>query len=400
MPPTLWLSCHVAYACRHSGVCCRAGWPLPVETRVAPAIDAAVASGRLTTVDGARVWLLESAEAPDEFAGTLRQAGGGCVFHQRADGRLPSAAEAGSASGRRCAVHAGLGVDALPSTCRHFPRVCLVDDRGVRVSLSHACPTAAAMLVDHEGAVAIVPGPPAVPGLAVPEGLDVRGALPPRLTDRVLMDLEGLTAWEAQVVDVLAGPRTWAAPVDDALEVLDLAADRLARWRPSHGPLGEAVRARLRAGEPSPDPPTTPGAITPQTAWTLAASACRPPFTPEPLPPTLADADARWVAPAWREAAPVVRRYLAARAFGAWMAWQADAAHGLVRWLAIAAGVLRVECARGAALSAGPLDRPRLIDALGRADRLLVHYADGASLAPRLSAGVQTSGPPRTEAGP
>ncbi len=75
--------------------------------------------------------------------------------------------------------------------------MCLIDARGVRVSLSHYCPTAAAMIFDDDGPVTIVDGPPAVPGRAVPEGLDARAALPPRLTDRVLTDLEGLTAWEA-----------------------------------------------------------------------------------------------------------------------------------------------------------------------------------------------------------
>ena len=51
-PSTRWLSCHVDYACRHSGACCRSGWPLPVETGVVVAIDGAIASGRLRTVDG------------------------------------------------------------------------------------------------------------------------------------------------------------------------------------------------------------------------------------------------------------------------------------------------------------------------------------------------------------
>lgn len=384
MSPTLWLSCHVDYACRHSGVCCRAGWPLPVEAQVAPAIAAAVAQGRIATIDGARVWLMESAEAPDGMAGVLRQSGGGCVFHQLRPGALPEGADGSGASARHCVVHAHVGAAALPSTCRHFPRICLVDDRGVRVSLSHACPTAAGMLVDHAGPIAIVPGPPAVPGLPVPEGLDARGALPPRISDRVLMDLEALTAWEAYVVSVLVGPSTWEAPIDDAFAALDAAVERLSQWRPSDGRLADHVRAWPTASvDGSPARPA--GARPLFQAWTLAASACPAPFTPESLPGTIDDADARWVAPAWRDLAPVVRRYLAARTFGAWMVWQADAAQGLRAWLAIAAGVLRAECARGAAQAHAPLDRAGLVEALGRADRLLMHYADGAQLARRLS---------------
>lgn len=389
MTPTLWLSCHVDYACRHSGVCCRAGWPLPVETHVVPPIDAAVRDGRVTTIDGAHVWLMESAEAPVGMAGVLRQGGGGCVFHQPRPGDRPDGADGSASSPRHCVVHARLGSEALPSTCRHFPRVCLIDDRGVRVSLSHACPTAAAMLVDHVGPVEIVSGPPAVPGLPVPEGLDVRGALPPRLTDRVLMDLESLTAWEAHLVDILAGPSTWSAPVDLARDAVRVAVDRLAAWRPSRGPLTGVVRALgSAAGAPArgmASPP--PAADLAWQAWTRAASACQPPWAPEPLPRAIEQSDGRWVAPVWHDAAPAVRRYLAARAFGAWIAWQSDAAYGLVAWLDIASGVLRAECARAAGAAQRVLDRPLLIEAVGQADRLLVHYADLAQLRPGREAG-------------
>ena len=109
-------------------------------------------------------------------------------------------------------MHATLGHEALPSSCQHFPRVCLVDTRGVRVALSHFCPTAAAMLVDATHPVAIVRGPEAVPGVGVPEGLDARDVLPPSLSDRVLMDLDALTAWEAHIVQALAGPSRGPAP--------------------------------------------------------------------------------------------------------------------------------------------------------------------------------------------
>ena len=372
MTPTLWLSCHVDYACRHSGVCCRAGWPLPVEAHVVPVVAAAISAGRLTTTDGARAWLIESPEAPEGLAGTLRQAKGACVFHHRRVGGTPEGVSASASSPRHCAVHAHLGPEALPSTCRHFPRLCLVDDRGARVSLSHACPTAAAMLVDHAGPVEIVHGGPAVPGLAVPEGLDVRGALPPLLTQRVLMDLEALTAWEAHVVDVLTGPATWSAPVDRAFVALAGAVDCLERWRPSDRPLAECVRLLGGAdGESASDTTTTASVREASRAWALAASACHSPWTPEPLPETIDEADARWVAPAWDDVAPVVRRYLAARAFGAWIVWQADAVCGLVAWLAIARDVLRTECARATTEARGPLDRTRLIEALGRTDRLL-----------------------------
>lgn len=398
MSATLWLSCHVAYACRHSGACCRAGWPLPVETRAVAAIEAAVADGRLATVDGDVIWLRETADAPDGMAGTFRLVDGACVFH------VPRT-EAGSvgADARHCAVHAALGHEALPSSCQHFPRVCLVDGRGVRVALSHFCPTAAAMLVDDPRPVTIVVGPPPVPGVAVPEGLDVRDALPPRLSGRVLMDLDALTAWEAHVVATLAGPGAWPGSAEDALARLAAQAAHLARWTPARGTsLMEAIGALAAAGPGVENAAAV--AWSPRDASDLARAACRAPWTWPSPPADLAALDAQGVAPAWAEVAPVVRRYLAARAFGSWITYQADAARGLVAWLGLALTVLRIECARACA-DGGRLDRDRLVTAIRQADLLLVHYADGAVIADAVArrqtpGAVQTKGPSVEERAP
>ena len=86
------------------------------------------------------------------------QANGHCVFH--GDGG--------------CGIHR-----ARPASCAHFPYVCLVDSRGVRVTLSHYCPTAASLLFAHEGPIEIVEGPSPVAGFDIPEGLDARESLPP-----------------------------------------------------------------------------------------------------------------------------------------------------------------------------------------------------------------------------
>lgn len=378
MTPTFWLSCHVGYACRHSGACCRAGWPLPVESPAAAAIAAAVSSGRVSTADGSVVWLQESAEAPDGTAGTFRLAGGACVFHVARPGGTAASAT------RHCAVHATLGHDALPSSCQHFPRVCLVDARGVRVNLSHFCPTAAAMLVDATEPVTILAGPDALPGGAVPEGLDARDALPPPLSARVLMDLDALTAWEAHVVHALAGPAAWPGTVEDVLARLAVQAAALSRWTPGDGPLTASIGAFERPPVAADDAAPADGARaawTPETAWALGAEACRAPWTWPAPPANLAALDARWVAPAWPYVAPVVRRYLAGKAFAAWVAYQADATQALAAWLALALAVLRVECARACAEGPRPLDRDRLLTAVRQADLLLVHYADSVMLA-------------------
>lgn len=372
---TRWLSCHVDYACRHSGACCRSGWPLPVDARAVAVIDAALASGRLRTMDGAPGWRLEPVDAPADIAGTFRQVAGACVFH------VPGAAGAGD---RRCAVHAALGHVALPSSCQHFPRVCLIDRRGVRVSLSHYCPTAASMLIEYEGPVTVVDGPAAVPGVDVPEGLDARRDLPPRLTGRVLTDLDGFDAWERHLVEVLAGEG--AAPrAEDAVAVVLADARRVAEWRPGVLTFGEAVTALARTRAPVTPPSRDVAAMLDPGTWvasmTVAAAACRLPWTWADAPADLAALDARYVAIAWDDHGVIVRRYLAAKAFGSWLAYQADAALGVASWLRLCLGVLRLEAVRACAVAGRRLDRELLHTALRQADLLLVHYADSLSMA-------------------
>jgi len=378
--PVRWLSCHVHYACRHSGVCCRSGWPLPVEHAAVAAIDDAVVRGKVWTVDGHAEWLDQSTSAPADVSGTFRQADGGCVFHVPAP---PFTVRAGSRT-RYCGLHAGLGHAALPASCQHFPRLCLVDDGGVRVSLSHRCPTAAAMLVDHEAPLTIVDGPAPVPGRDVPEGLDVRGKLPPRLTDRVLMDADGWAAWEAHVVGVLAGPGAEGSP-ERALARVQADSRRLAAWTPASGrSLTSAVTALPDDGR-SDDLDTAASLLADPRTWPawfdVAATTCRGMWVPDSPPQDLARLDERFVAPVWPRNAPAAARYLAARAFGAWVAWQADAAVSLAAWLTLCHAVLRIECARACGTAGRPLDRDLLILAIREADLLLIHYADSLAVA-------------------
>ena len=126
-----WLNFHLPYACRQSGMCCTSGWPIPVERARVPLIQRAIAADTIPL----RVvsWLSAEEGAPDEVAGTLAlRENGHCVFF-----------EAGRPG---CAIH---GVK--PSACVHFPYVCLIDPRGVRVNLSHFCPTSTALLFEHRG---------------------------------------------------------------------------------------------------------------------------------------------------------------------------------------------------------------------------------------------------------
>jgi len=361
-----WLSFHVGYACRHAGACCGAGWPLPVERGVAPALAAAVADGHVRPADGTARWITTHAAAPADVAGTLRRLPDGhCVFHQAAPG-----------GARRCAVHATLGHARLPAACQHFPRVCLVDGRGVHVTLSHFCPTAAALLVAGGGPVSIVEGPAPVAGRDVPEGLDARDAWPPLLTPAVLMDLEGYDAWEHHMVETLAGTRARGRSAAGA--VVRLAADArvLQAWRPGGRPLVEAVAALAdRGDDPEGD---LRGAL---ALFDEARASCRAPWTWDAAPADLAALDARFVAPGWAGVDAVVRRYLAAHAFASWQAYQSGGGLAVVRAVARALAVVRIEAARAAGRAGTGIDLPMITATIRRADLLLRHYATFEGLA-------------------
>ena len=179
-----WLNFHVDYACRHSGMCCTSGWPIPVERSAVSLIEETIA--RKVIPLQVVPWYVPSGDAPDEVAGLLSvRENGHCVFFE--------------AGGPGCSIH-----DVKPAGCVHFPYVCLIDQRGVHVNLSHYCPTAAAMLFEHDGPIAIVDGPPPV-GEGEVEGLDARESLPPTFAkataDRPgeaprLMSWGDLDAWQ------------------------------------------------------------------------------------------------------------------------------------------------------------------------------------------------------------
>jgi hypothetical protein len=350
---TYWLSMHLPYQCRHAGACCTSGWDIPIEQSRVDAVSEV----------RARVeWLRPMPTAGPEVAGAVaKTADGRCVFH-----------------GGGCAIQRVRGHAALPAACQHFPRQVLMDPRGVFVSLSHFCPTAAELLFSHEGPVEIVEGPPAVPD-GEPEGLDARDVLPPLLAGAggrdepagsgrfgarscavpglasrcqvshrgarsriavsglasrrqvshrpVLMDFEGYADFEAHMVAVLT---CGAASAEDALKQLDADLRRLQQWRPGKQSLSAEI-AKL---------PRTRGKFDDNRS------------------------DSRDDA--------VIRRYLAARAFACWAAYQsADGIVAVLRHLRIALTLVR-ELHR----------RQPLKEAIRLVDLRLIHRVDRGQEAP------------------
>jgi len=234
-----WLNFHLPYACRNSGACCSAGWSIPIERGV---------------------------------AGTLPLSENGhCVFHVD----------------NSCAIHS-----SKPPSCVHFPYVCLIDQRGVHVTLSHYCPTAASLLFAHRGPIEIVEGPPPIPGIEIPEGLDAAESLPPRASPTKLMSFQEFSEWEKAQI----------------------------------GRLTERVAA----------------------GW-----------------------------PAW---GGVVSRFLSAKLFASWAAYQGDGTDAVLKLVDLAESVLKTEVARRCWTAGRPLDADLLKESIRQTDLYLVHRADSRLL--------------------
>ncbi len=162
-----WLNFHLPYACRHSGLCCTSGWPIPVEHARVAAIEEHIARDVIplqiphgVRAGNAAPWLVTAANMPEDVAGTLAlRDNAHCAFF--------------GAGRPGCAIH---GIK--PASCTHFPLVCLFDQRGVHVTLSHYCPTSTALLFEHSGPIAICEGPSPLPDVNLLEGL--RAATSPR----------------------------------------------------------------------------------------------------------------------------------------------------------------------------------------------------------------------------
>jgi hypothetical protein len=131
-----------------------------------------------------------------------------------------------------------------------FPRSILIDARGTFISLSHFCPTAARLLVDDAAPVEIIDAPRSLWDAGPLEGLDAREAWPPLLRPNVLMDLESYDCWERLGVALLTADGASPAAVVDALERVSA---RVARWTADDGPLESEVRAAFADAAPRRD---------------------------------------------------------------------------------------------------------------------------------------------------
>ena len=358
------LSFHADYRCRHSGECCTVGWDVPVEVPVYRSLTDALARRNLhvsTAATGLDPFIVEP-DLPDEAGAILERTDAGhCVFFEGGSGL--------------CIVHRDLGEPALPDTCRHFPRVSVQDRRGTFVSLSHFCPTAASMLFRDDVAVEIVESPPAFPrddydGLVVSDE-----DLPPLLHPRMLTDLDGYAAWEAHMVRRCADVRQRPESV---IATLRRDAAMLAGWKPREATLADAIAA-LPEDVVDADPDLTLARSLQLHGEVMRA--VPDDIRPQPDEAGLEDAYRRLVRAAWDRFRAPLDRYLAAKAFASWTAYQGRGVATIVRGLDAALALVRVEASRVCRNAGRDLDRDALLEAIRAADFALNHLAVGEELA-------------------
>lgn len=369
--PVYALSIHADYRCRHSGECCTADWDVPVEVPIYRSLSEAIAGGRITTTPAAHAEGLDAAfvtgpDLPDDAGAMLeRTARGDCVFFDR-DTHL-------------CVVHRDLGEAALPSTCRHFPRLAVRDARGTSITLSHFCPTAASMLFRDDVPLEIVCAPEAFPD-AEYEGLVVAAdEWPPLLRPKMLTDHEGFAAWErhmiARCADMSLGP-------ESIIATLARDARLLWQWRPDVSSLVDAIASLPREAVPAPAHSTLDTSL---ALFGEAMKAVPDDLIPPPDEEGLPQAYVSFVAAEWDGFRAPLNRYLAAKAFATWTAYQGRGLATIVRGLECALALVRVEAARQCRETNRPLDPPLLLEAFRAADFILNHLAAGDELARRWS---------------
>ena len=357
------LGFHAGYQCRHSGACCTADWDVPVELPVYRSLSDALVGARLRVAPaaGATYPFIVEPDLPEGAAAILdRDEGGHCVFYER--------------EARRCIVHRDLGEPYLPTTCKHFPRVSVQDRRGTFVSLSHFCPTAASMLFDDEP-VEIVAEPPAFPHTDYDGLIVTADDLPPLLHPRVLMDLDGYSAWERHMVGRCAEVEQRPESV---LATLMRDADLLRRWRPGTITLSEAVwQLPNDILDALPDEELGPSLRHRDEVITAVPDDLKPPADEEGLE----GAWTMYVRSAWDGYRAPINRFIAAKAFASWTAYQGRGVKTIVRGLEAALALVRVEAARQCRDAARELDRDLLLEAFRQADFALNHLAVGEDLA-------------------
>ena len=349
--PVRCLSIHAPYQCRHAGDCCSAHWVVRAEPHV---VQFVAASGVGAKHADREVFVYaQSTKASEPQLAVAKNNDGTCIFREH----------------RRCTLHVVGGETVLPIGCRHYPRIIRRDEAQTTVTLSHYCPTAASLLLSLNPVEIVTAAPPL--DIAEPlDGLVARSALPPLLHPEMLLDARSYAAWEDAVVGVFAVSRN----AINALARIAHATDRLREWTPDGPPLPDAVADAFDHDADGGGPPWTTGML--RVVHPLNKGAVT--FDAD------ADADALWsaaIGPDDGMASRVVCNYLAARAFGNWIAYQGRGLRAVVAWLAACHDVVRVLAAQYAAARGSFVMIEDVVEAARQADYVMLHTIDSQAFA-------------------
>jgi hypothetical protein len=364
-----------AYRCGHTGSCCRAGWPIPVEAAPLALLRQAATRAALP-LTAMPEWL-----SGGDILG--RTPDSRCVF-------LNETALTSSSGG--CRIETALGHEALPLSCRQFPRILLVDGRGWHLTLSTWCGTAAGMVTcpvagatdflsyDHISAD---------PRVHL-EFLDARDAWPPLLRPGVLAGLGAYDAWEARVLEdflrpVADGQRDLSEAMLDLVRWTEWVRD----WRRADGALEVRVMGRWRVnrGQLGRDRSEHVDNLCNDLIDAVPSL-----WRPAAWPSGLTDASYSGPPISRHDAGAALARYVATRLVGTWVAYQGEGLRSVVASL-VAAYALAVEALRRT--SDAPPTIGHLTSAIRAADWLILHLLDRSDWArwcAKIEAGVDAAG--------
>jgi hypothetical protein len=309
---------------------------------------------------------VQTSPAADGAWTVARHDNGACVFLDEARGPM-------------CAIHDAAGPEALPSACRHFPRRILRDRRGTFISLSHFCPTAAAMLFEPDPLQIVEAHAPL--RLEEPvEGMDARHALPPLVRPGVLCDLDGYDAWERACIAAFARP---GASSEQALDRVADATEQVRRWQPGTCSLTEQVDAAFvdARHERGADPHAQTRTM--HRVRSLSDASVRNDVAALDV---IGDDRPDLMARSPERLDLAMRNFLAARVFGNWLAYQARGLRSIVEWLRTCAAAVRHHLLRQALANGSPPADADLLEAFRMADLLLLHAIDTQAFARHVTA--------------
>ena len=169
-----------------------------------------------------------------------------------------------------------------------------------------------------------------------------------------------------------------AASAESVLATLALDARELRAWRPGARTLGEAIGALPADIVAAPEHAGLAGSLRLRAE---VITAVPEDLTPAPDESGLEEAYRRRVHPEWNRFHAPLNRYLAAKAFASWTAYQGRGVAAIVRGLESALALVRVEAARQCRDADRALDADLLREAFRSADFMLNHLAVGEDLA-------------------